>query len=128
MTKPSNNNSETPRHLGMIEPGPDDADPWADPDNADPWAAGYAAGLRASGSTFISDDNVDPKVVVVRMLPDEYLEEAIARDQLLELKERVLELGHRVARLVRDYQDGARRHRRQQIANPEVLYFALASP
>jgi hypothetical protein len=86
---------ETPVH--------DTADPWADPDNEDPWCAGYAAGLRASGSTHVDDDHVDPKVVVVRMLPDEYLDEAIAKSELIELRERVLELGHRVTRLVRDY-------------------------
>ena len=103
MTKPSNNNSETPRHLGMIEPSPDDADPWADPDNADPWAAGYAAGLRASGSTHIDDDHVDPKVVIVRMLPDEYLDDFVSRPQLLELRERVIELERRMSRLERDY-------------------------
>ena len=51
--------------------------------------AGYAAGLRASGSTFVDDDHVDPKVVVVRMLPDEYLDEAIAKSQLIELKRRL---------------------------------------
>ena len=73
------------------------------PDNEDPWCAGYAAGLRASGSTHVDDDHVDPRVVVVGMLPDEYLEEAVAKDLLIELRERVLELGRRVARLVRDY-------------------------
>ena len=60
-----------------------------DPDNADPWAAGYAAGLRASGSTFISDDNVDPRVVVVRMLPEEFEEQPIARATLIELSRRI---------------------------------------
>jgi hypothetical protein len=73
------------------------------PDNEDPWCAGYAAGLRASGSTHISDDNVDPKVVVVRMLPEEYLEEAVAKDLLIELRERVLKLERRMSRLERDY-------------------------
>jgi hypothetical protein len=103
MTKHRSNNSDDPRQPGMIEPDPDNADPWADPDNDDPWSAGYAAGLRASGSTHISDDNVDPRVVVVRMLPDEYLDEAIAKSELIELRERVIELGRRVARVERDY-------------------------
>jgi hypothetical protein len=98
------NHSTIPGQPGMIEtPSHDSDDPWFDPDNPDPWAAGYAAALRASGSTFISDDNVDPKVVVVRMLPDEYLDDFVSRPQLLELRERVIELGHRVARVERDY-------------------------
>ena len=80
----------------MIDPG-DPGDPIEpDPDNADPWCAGYCAGLRASGSTFVSDDNVDPRVVLVRMLPDEYLDSAISRPQLIELKGRVAALTARV--------------------------------
>jgi hypothetical protein len=102
MTKPSNNRTNDPRQLG-IETPVHRFNGIEVPDNEDPWCAGYAAGLRASGSTFIDDDYVDPKVVVVRMLPDEYLEEAVAKDQLLELRERVLELDRRVARLVSDY-------------------------
>ena len=110
MTNPVDNNSDDRRQPGMIDPVHDTDDPWADPDNADPWAAGYAAGLRASGSTFISDDNVDPKVVVVRMLPDEFLDDVASRPQLLELKERVLELDHRMSRLERDYPPRPRLH------------------
>jgi hypothetical protein len=49
-----------------------------DPDNDNQWSSGYAAGLRASGSTFIHDDDVDPSVVVVRLLPSEYIESAVA--------------------------------------------------
>jgi hypothetical protein len=100
MTKPIDNATRPARQAGIKTPVHDIR---PDPDNADPWSAGYAAGLRASGSTFIADDNIDPRVVVVRMLPDEYLDEAVAKAQLIELKERVVELGHRVARLVRDY-------------------------
>ena len=37
------------------------------------------------------------------MLPEEYLEEAIAKSQLIELRERVLELGRRMSRVERDY-------------------------
>jgi hypothetical protein len=107
MTKRQSTSSDNPRQPGIKTPvhaiRPD-------PDNADPWAAGYAAGLRASGSTFIADDNIDPRVVVVRMLPDEYLEEAIAKSELIEFKERVVELGHRLARLVSDYPPRPRLH------------------
>ena len=51
-------------------------------------AAGYAAGLRASGSTFISDDEVDPAVVLVRMLPTEFVEEAVARAAISKITQR----------------------------------------
>ncbi|HZZ21693.1 MAG TPA: hypothetical protein VFE60_03535 [Roseiarcus sp.] len=90
MKKLVDTNSDNPRQPGMIQP---------DPDNADPWTAGYAAGLRASGSTFVDDDHVDPRVVIVRMLPGEYLDEAVARPQLIELKRRLASLDRRMARL-----------------------------
>jgi hypothetical protein len=102
MTKPPNNRTTIPGQLG-VENTVHRFNGVEIPDNEDPWSAGYAAGLRASGSTFIDDDHVDPKVIVVRMLPEEYLENAIAKDQLLELSERVLELDRRVSRLERDY-------------------------
>jgi hypothetical protein len=53
-----------------------------DPDNENQWSSGYTAGLRASGNTFIPDDAVDPAVVVVRMLPSEYVESAVAAAHL----------------------------------------------
>jgi hypothetical protein len=103
MKLPVDNDPRHARQLGIETPVHDTDDPWADPDNEDPWCAGYAAGLRASGSTHIFDDNVDPKVVVVRMLPDEFLDDVVSRPQLLELKQRVLELDRRMSRLERDY-------------------------
>ena len=109
MTKYRSNNSDDPRQLG-IETPVHRFNGIEVPDNEDPWCAGYAAGLRASGSTHIADDNVDPKVVVVRMLPDEFLEEAVAKSELLELRERVIELGRRFARLESDYPPRPRLH------------------
>jgi hypothetical protein len=66
-----------------------------DDDNRDPWAAGYAAGLRAHGNTLITDDEVDPRVVVVRMLPHEFMEEAIATGHLIELNRHLKELARK---------------------------------
>jgi hypothetical protein len=102
MKQPSNNRTNGPRQPG-IETPVHRFNGIEVPDNEDPWCAGYAAGLRASGSTHISDDNVDPRVVVVRMLPDEYLDEAIAKSELLDLRERVLEFDCRMSRVERDY-------------------------
>ena len=59
-----------------------------DPDNPDPWAAGYAAGLRATGSTFVSDQDAAPVVAVVRLLPDEYVELVVAREAIARMTER----------------------------------------
>lgn len=99
MTKrPSNNRTIGPRQLG-IENTVHRSNGTEIPDNEDPWDAGYAAGLRASGSTHVPDDNVDPRIIVVRMLPEEYLEEAIAKSELLALRERVQTLARRMARL-----------------------------
>jgi hypothetical protein len=109
MTKQQSTSSNDPRQLG-IETPVHRFNGIEVPDNEDPWCAGYAAGLRASGSTSVPDDNVDPKVVVVRMLPDEYLDEAIAKSQLIELREKVLELDRRVSRLVSDYPPRPRLH------------------
>jgi hypothetical protein len=71
-----------------------------DPDNDDPWAAGYAAGLRRSGRTMTTDDEVDPSVVVVRMLPDEYREDVIATAVLSDLNRRLTEIVSRLDRTI----------------------------
>ena len=100
MTKPVDTNSRDGRQAGKASrPGATDHAILPDPDNPDPWAAGYAAGLRATGSSFVDDDHVDPRVVLVRLLPEEFEEEPIAKATLIELGRRVKALERRMTRI-----------------------------
>jgi hypothetical protein len=71
----------------------------ADSDNEDKWSSGYAAGLRASGNTFIPDDALDPAVVVVKMLPSEFVESAVAAAHLTCMNRQLVDISRELKRL-----------------------------